>query len=283
MANYCIFRTKKLKTDGNVGGSISHALRTRETLNADAEKTPENWYNWKGSPEEAQQRAMAKYRSLLPDKVRKNGVRAVELLMTASPEIMKSKTKKEQGAYLNDCILWAEDVFGKQNIFLKSAQFDETTPHISIFLVPIDPNGKFIRQYYTELNTLDKAITPPKKKMLESQEEYQARYKQQIAPLVKEAGQIRRIKQQNEQHKKIQSEALDKQKRAYESQITGLQEDLERKTKEILNLKKRLDTWRESPAEELRAIADDYDKTKSKNWKQFEKKRQIKEREFARS
>ncbi len=324
MANYCIFRTKKLKTDGNVGGSVSHALRTRETPNADAERTPQNWYNWKGSPEEAQQRAMAKYRALLPEKVRKNGVRAVELLMTASPEIMKSKTKKEQVAYLNDCIHWAEDVFGKENIFLKSQQFDETTPHVSMFLVPIDPKGKLncrhylggreklsalqtdfyervgkkhgmergikgskakhqtIRQYYAELNSLDKAITPPKKKMLESPEEYQERYKQQIAPFVKTSLKTKRIKQQNEQHKKMQSAALATQKKHHESQITGLYEDLQKASKINQKLLKERDYWLNSSPEELQEWVNILKKAKVKNISDLKKLEKLKHQDIER-
>jgi|GEM_PF-942942 len=141
MADFCIFRTAKLRTDGNVAGSISHALRTRETPNADP--NIENWTNMnvKGEdgkshfPENALEQAMARYRKTLPKKMGKGRVPCIELLMTVSPEVMARKDFNYV-SYLNDCDKWAEEVFGKENVFLKVHHKDEKTPHTSIFVVP---------------------------------------------------------------------------------------------------------------------------------------------------
>lgn len=145
MGNFCILRVAKLHTDGNVGGSVSHALRTRETLNANASKTAKNFNNWQhqengkwvmDSPEEANKKAMARYRSLLKDtKLRKNGVQAIELLMTVSPEVMQRSDFKMTD-YLNACDKWAKKTFGEKNVFLITHHRDERTPHTSILLVP---------------------------------------------------------------------------------------------------------------------------------------------------
>ena len=94
MASFCIMRTAKLRTDGNVAGSISHALRDRETPNADP--NVENWTNLnvKGEdgkshiPENAFDQAMARFRKTLPKKIGKGRVPCVELMMTVSPEVM---------------------------------------------------------------------------------------------------------------------------------------------------------------------------------------------------
>lgn len=141
MAEFCIFRTAKLKTNGNVAGSISHALRTRETPNADPQI--ENWTNMnvKGDdgkshlPENALEQAMARYKKTLPKKMGKGRVPCIELLMTVSPEVMARKDFNYV-SYLNDCDKWAEEVFGKENVFLKVHHKDEKTPHTSIFVVP---------------------------------------------------------------------------------------------------------------------------------------------------
>lgn len=145
MGNFCIMRCSKLHTDGNVGGSVSHALRTRETLNADESRTAKNWCNWQhqdngrwvvDSPEEANKKAMARYRSLLKNvKLRKNGVQAIELLMTVSPEVMQRSDFKITD-YLNACDKWAKKTFGEKNVFLITHHRDEKTPHTSILLVP---------------------------------------------------------------------------------------------------------------------------------------------------
>ena len=140
-------RTAKLRTDGNVAGSISHALRARETPNADP--NVENWTNLnvKGEdgkshiPENAFDQAMARFRKTLPKKIGKGRVPCVELMMTVSPEVMARPDFKIT-SYLNDCDQWAEETFGKENVFLKIHHKDEKTPHSSIFIVP-----KVIKKY----------------------------------------------------------------------------------------------------------------------------------------
>ena len=42
MSAYAILRTAKLKTLGNVGGSLAHSYRTRETSNADPSRADQN-------------------------------------------------------------------------------------------------------------------------------------------------------------------------------------------------------------------------------------------------
>lgn len=141
MANFCILRTAKLRTDGNVAGSISHALRARETPNADPEI--ENWTNFNKVgedgishiPDDVFDQAMARYRKTLPKKIGKGRVPCIELLATVSPEVM-AREDFDYVDYLNDFDHWVEDTFGKKNVFLKVHHRDEKTPHSSVFVVP---------------------------------------------------------------------------------------------------------------------------------------------------
>lgn len=241
MANFCILRIKKLHTNANVGGAVSHHLRTRETDNADPEKIRQNWffpnavfydgdkYDKKKNTnieirKKAQQQAMAMYKKRLPDKIRKNAVRAVEFMMTVSPEVMSRKDFNAT-KYLNACNEWVCNKFGKENVFFIAYHKDETTPHISILLTPIDESGKLnarkffggrekmrelqddfynkvgqsfglergirgskakhqsIQKYYQKLNERNEeiddvkkavALRMPKKRLLQSDEEYKA-------------------------------------------------------------------------------------------------------------
>lgn len=241
MANFCILRIKKLHTNANVGGAVSHHLRTRETDNADPEKIRQNWffpnavfydgdkYDKKKNTnieirKKAQQQAMAMYKKRLPDKIRKNAVRAVEFMMTVSPEVMGRKDF-DATKYLNACNKWVCNKFGKENVFFIAYHKDETTPHISILLTPIDESGKLnarkffggrekmrelqddfynkvgqsfglergirgskakhqsIQKYYQKLNERNEeiddvkkavALRMPKKRLLQSDEEYKA-------------------------------------------------------------------------------------------------------------
>lgn len=160
MPNFCIMRVKKLHTDGNVIGSLSHHLRTRETENANPEELKNNFYfpgtysqdsngNYNYATEnqnfesrkKMQNKALAIYRKNLPKKIRKNGVRAIELMMTVSPEVLKRKDFNAT-KYLNACSKWAQKKFGAKNLFFAGQHFDESTPHVSILLTPIDENGK---------------------------------------------------------------------------------------------------------------------------------------------
>jgi len=215
---YCIMRTRKLKTDGAVAASVKHALRTRETPNADPDRTPGNW-SWPGD----ERAAMARYRDLLPAKVRRNGVRAVELMMTASPEAYKTMDAE---AYLRACDEWARKTFGRDHIVQIVHHYDETTPHSSVLVVPIDPKGRLnarhylggrakmqalqdsfaeavgktyglergvrgsrarhrtIRAYYGSAMAIEAAIQPPKRRLMETDDQYRDRYREQIQPLM---------------------------------------------------------------------------------------------------
>ena len=77
--NFVILRTQKLKSKGAICRSTKHAFREQDTPNADPKLTPENTHIGAQSSDEA----MAAVNARLPDKIRKNGVMAIEYLITA--------------------------------------------------------------------------------------------------------------------------------------------------------------------------------------------------------
>ena len=79
--SYAILRTAKLKTLGNISGSLAHTYRTIDTPNADASRTH---LNDNSLPTHAD--ALQAIKDKLPEKTRKNGVLCIEYLITASPE-----------------------------------------------------------------------------------------------------------------------------------------------------------------------------------------------------
>ena len=135
---FAILRTQKLKSVYAVNRSLKHAFRIQETPNADKQKTPENISYFSDS----KQSALERLNSILPEKRRKNAVLAVEYLITASPEDMHSKTLEQQMAYFHDSIEWLKAKHGEQNIVNIGIHFDETTPHLYAYVVPIDQRGK---------------------------------------------------------------------------------------------------------------------------------------------
>lgn len=70
-------------------------------------------------------------------KVRKNGVKFIELLLTFSPD---SDVPIKQWADAN--VKWLEQKFGKDNIIACTLHMDEETPHIHADVIPIDDRNK---------------------------------------------------------------------------------------------------------------------------------------------
>lgn len=140
MANFGIIRIQKLKSAASVRSSLKHALREQDTPNADPVKTPENERVFSQTVDEAIERFND--RLATQKKVRSNAVRCVEFLVTASPEAMAEKTRAEQDAYFRDAIRWIEDKHGKENVIFAGVHRDESTPHLTAFVVPIDHRGK---------------------------------------------------------------------------------------------------------------------------------------------
>ena len=79
--SYAILRTQKLKTIGNILGSLSHNYRTRETPNSDPARVSKNLHVLKTKKEAAEA-----IRKRIPAKHRKDAVLCIEYMITASPE-----------------------------------------------------------------------------------------------------------------------------------------------------------------------------------------------------
>ena len=133
-----IMRCKKLSSMGSVASSLQHCYRERETQNADAARTPENEHQAAKSTDEA----MGKLRELLPEKRRKDAVLAVEYVMTASPEWWEKASKAQQQEFFNQSHKWLASKYGAQNVFVATIHRDETSPHLSAFVVPLTKDGR---------------------------------------------------------------------------------------------------------------------------------------------
>ena len=127
---YAIMRTAKLKTAGNVGASLSHTYRERETLNADPEQTAQNEILIEGNMEKMDQ-------MLDGVKMRSDSVQSIELFMGASPDFFEGKTESQIDEWRDKSMNWAKETFGEQNILSAVMHKDEQTPHLSVHIVPV--------------------------------------------------------------------------------------------------------------------------------------------------
>ena len=75
-------------------------------------------------------------------RTRKDSVRFVDTVITASPEFFKGKTPKEIRAYfVHACRFMAERV-GKSNIISAVVHMDEKTPHMHLVFVPLTSDNR---------------------------------------------------------------------------------------------------------------------------------------------
>lgn len=135
---YVILRTQKLKSGHAVRRSLAHAFREQDTPNADPTRASENSHIGAKSAQEA----LARFNARLPEKVRSNAVLGIEYLISASPEDMRGKSRKEQDAYFRDALKWLRAKHGAENVVYAGVHRDETTPHMYAYIVPIDDRGK---------------------------------------------------------------------------------------------------------------------------------------------
>ena len=134
--NYAILRTAKLKTMGNIGGSLAHNYRTIETPNTDPNLTPKN-HHTVATPEAVKQAIQDR----LPEKRRSDAVLCIEYLITASPE-WEGWGKSQETEFFKRASLWLIDKHGQENIAGMSIHQDISTPHLVAYVVPIDQKGK---------------------------------------------------------------------------------------------------------------------------------------------
>lgn len=134
---YAILRTAKLKSFGEIGGSLSHNYRTRPTPNANPIRTPDNSHSVSKS-----YLVMDGIKNRLPEKTRKNAVLAIEYLITASPEWSGWQNKEKEQEFFKRSVEWLQQKHGKENVIANSIHRDETTPHLIAYVVPIDQKGK---------------------------------------------------------------------------------------------------------------------------------------------
>lgn len=213
--SFAILRTAKLKSFGEIGGSLSHNYRDRPTPNANPQQTPQNEHSLKNA-----ESVMTAIRDKLPEKRRKDAVLCVEYLITASPDWV-GWNKSDEQKYFDDAKKWLEDRHGKENVIATTIHRDESTPHLVAYVVPL-VDGKLnakkflggreklskmqtdfatnvgksvglvrglegskaehqtIKQYYANVNTAvkispDIVLDVPEKRLLESKESYENR------------------------------------------------------------------------------------------------------------
>ena len=137
--SYGILRTAKIKTLGNLGASLQHTFRERETPNADRERLVDNRV-LVGA--DSSREVMVRWHERAPEKIRSNAVHGLEYFVGGSPERMAQMGRMEQDAYFGKALDWIKARHGADNVLSAVIHRDETTPHMTVMTIPLDAAGK---------------------------------------------------------------------------------------------------------------------------------------------
>lgn len=149
MRRFAILRAAKLKTTVKIRSTSGHNLRRIEVENADPKRAAENLFArfdgggrvaWVRSADglpnldELVEQRVASIEAR-GGKVRSNAVRAIELVLTASPEAFK-QPDFDLAKWRNASLKWCGREFGNQNVVQAALHLDEQTPHLHVVVIP---------------------------------------------------------------------------------------------------------------------------------------------------
>jgi len=134
---FAIMRMEKIKNFRGLSGRLDHNTRAKIPENADPERVKNNSV-FGGSTADV----LSEFKKRMPEKVRKDAVLGVEIMMTTGSEFSGNKQK-----FLLDAQDWAEKIFGAENIMSCAHHFDETTPHVHMIVMPMK-DGKLNAKHF---------------------------------------------------------------------------------------------------------------------------------------
>lgn len=141
---YTILRFKKDK-GGAIAGCERHNERKKEAYKSnpdiDMNKSKEN-YHIIHAPQYTYSRKIKELIKEYGCKTRKDSVKLVETLITASPEFMNRLSKGEQREYFERAVKFMKDEIGEDKIISAVVHMDEATPHMHLVFCPINKDGK---------------------------------------------------------------------------------------------------------------------------------------------
>ncbi len=141
---FAILRFQKKKE-----GGIAHCERHNERKKAayksnpdiDIELSAQN-YHLAGPPRYTYKREVNQKIKEAGCRVRKDSIRMVETLITASPELMNAFDEQERHEYFERALEFMQEKVGTGNIISAVVHMDEKTPHMHLVFCPITEDGR---------------------------------------------------------------------------------------------------------------------------------------------
>jgi hypothetical protein len=145
--SYAILRIAKIKSGQQATAKTAHNYREHSLSNVDREAPHPNREYLNHEKRDYGQLADQRIAQVVTRKVRADQVRAIEIIMTGSPEAFK---RDEQGRaidyskskWVQDNLHFLQRKYGKENVVSFTLHQDEKTPHIHAVIVPITADGR---------------------------------------------------------------------------------------------------------------------------------------------
>lgn len=144
---YAILRVAKIKSAASARAKTDHNYRKHELRNVDPDSPHPNREYVNEKQADYWSLATTRIEEVVSRKVREDQVRAMELVMTGSPEAFSRDASGRAVDYSNS--KWAQDNlhflqnrYGKENVVSFTLHQDEKTPHIHAVIVPITGDGR---------------------------------------------------------------------------------------------------------------------------------------------
>jgi hypothetical protein len=144
---YAILEVSKLTSLAGATAATEHNYRTQDTPNANPELADANVEYINHDRRNYWQLATERIQELQLPRLRTDAVRAVELVLTASPEAFpraadhRAKDVRDS-PWRRDNLAFVLDRFGEKNVLGFTLHQDEITPHIHCVVVPITADGR---------------------------------------------------------------------------------------------------------------------------------------------
>lgn len=132
------------KQKGGAGALEAHHERTKEKYasnpDIDTAKSKHNFHIVQ--PEQSYLRETNSRIKTANCKTRKDSVRFVDTLITASPDFFKGKKQEQVRAFFQTAVDFLSRKIGESNIFSAVVHMDERTPHMHLCFTPITQDGR---------------------------------------------------------------------------------------------------------------------------------------------
>jgi hypothetical protein len=160
-----IIRVAKIKTAGAARGKTAHNYRLMDTPNADPARTATLNQEYVNT-DRADYWSLAEQRiaEVVTRKVRDDQVRAMEVVLTASPDWFKrgqdgQAEDMRESKWVADNLHFLKEKFGEKNVVSFTLHQDEKTPHVHAVVIPITDKNRLSADTLFNPKTLVKLQT----------------------------------------------------------------------------------------------------------------------------